>query len=289
MNRSSLAAVVTVASALSVFGTSTAFAQDTSTVGGSAGGSVNTTTTVDPNANTNTTTTTTVTKPAESTAPKATAEAEGASDHEAVVGRFAVGYFGASQVPIAGGLTGAPSTITAPFVGIRYWISDRLGLDLALGFRTQSGSTEAITGNTTTTTELPGVLALGVKAGVPLALAYGKHYTFTLIPEILLAGATRTVVGQGNPPPADISLTGSRIELGARAGAEIQFGFIGVPQLALQGSIGLNVARIATKASQDQPSGGTNSLANDNIEFGTTVQSDPWALFTNNISALYYF
>ena len=75
------------------------------------------------------------------------------------------------------------------------------------------------------------------------------------------------MVQQGQP---DTSLTGSRIEIGARAGAEIQFGFIGVPQLALQGSIGVNVARRAIKGSQDLPTG-TVSASSDNIEFGTTM------------------
>lgn len=281
MKKTSLAAVVI---AMSMFGTTAAYAQDTSTVGGSVGGTVTTPTpTTDTNANANGNTTATLPKPAAS-APAA-ATADGPADHEQVVGRFAVGYFGASQIPISSGTTGGTGTITAPFVGVRYWMSERLGLDLSLGFRTQSGSTETVNGNVTTTTDQPGVLAVGVKAGIPLALAYGKHFTFTLVPEILLAGATRTVVTQGQP---DTSLTGSRIEIGARAGAEIHFGFIGVPQLALQGSVGVNVARRAVKGSVDLPTG-TQSAAADQIEFGTTVQSDPWALFTNNVAALYYF
>lgn len=264
------------AAALCLFGARTSAAQDTSTVGGSVGGSVST----GGDAN-STSMLPKPTPPAAPAAPAAGAAApEGPSDHEQVVGRFAVGYMGVSQVPVAGlGL------VTAPFVGMRYWMSDRIGLDASLGLRTQSGSTEAVNGNATVTTEQPGVLVGGVKAGVPVALAYGKHFTFTIVPERLLAGGTSTRKQQGQP---DTSRTGSRIELGARAGAEIQFGFIGVPQLSLQGSIGMNFARIATKQSQDTPNG-TNSSATDSIAFGTTVQSDPWALFTNNIAALYYF
>jgi hypothetical protein len=273
MNRTSLA-VFTVA--ISVFGASTAYAQDTSTVGGAAGGTVSTEGQA----------TATVPKPvvaAPAPAPAAPA-AEGPSDHEQVVGRFAVGYFGISQIPIAnqGGGAGA---LSAPVIGMRYWMSDRIGLDVGLGFRTQSGTTETVAGNVTQTVDQPGALALGVKAGVPIALAYGKHFTFTLVPELFVGGATRTVQ-QPNQP--DISLTGSRIELGARIGGEIQFGFIGIPQLALQGSVGVNVARIAAKGSQDLQNG-TQSQAFDQIVFGTTVQNDPWALFTNSISALYYF
>ena len=280
MKRTSLALLTAT---LALFGARTAYAQDTSTVGGSVGGSTSTSTstTTDVNGNATSTlprpsTTTTVTQTANTT----TTAADGPSDHEQVVGHFAVGYMGTSLIPVAG--VGA---VTAPFVGVRYWMSDKIGLDLALGFRTQSGSSETVAGNNTVTTDNPGVLAAGVKAGVPIALAYGKHFTFTVVPELLLAGGTSTLK-QPNVP--DTSRTGSRIELGARAGAEIHFGFIGVPQLALQGSIGLNFARTATKTSQDLPTG-TVTSSTQTLAVGTTVQSDPWALFTNNVAALYYF
>lgn len=277
MKRTSLAILTAT---LALFGARTAHAQDTSTVGGSVGGSTSTSTTTDVNANS----TSTLPKPATTTVTTQTAStttaADGPSDHEQVVGHFAVGYFGTSLVPVAG--VGA---VTAPFIGMRYWMSDKIGLDLALGFRTQSGSQESVAGNNTVTVDAPGVLAAGVKVGVPIALAYGKHFTFTVVPELLLAGGTSTLK-QPNVP--DTSRTGSRIELGARAGAEIHFGFIGVPQLALQGSIGLNFARTATKTSQDLPTG-TVTSSSQTMAVGTTVQSDPWALFTNNIAALYYF
>lgn len=277
MKRTSLAVITAM---MAFLGARSAYAQDTSTVGGSVGGTVTTQTTTQTTDNSTSTLPKPSTVQASSTTTVAAPAAEGPSDHEQVVGHLAVGYFGASQVPVAG--IGA---VTAPFVGIRYWMSDKIGLDLSLGFRTQSGSTEAVTGNTNVTTDQPGVLAAGVKGGVPIALAYGKHFTFTVVPELMLAGGTSTLKQNGAP---DTSRTGSRIELGARAGAEIQFGFIGIPQLALQGSIGLNFSRVATKTSQDQPTG-TVTTSSQTMAVGTTVQSDPWALFTNNIAALYYF
>lgn len=277
MKRTSLA-VITATAMVAFFGAREARAQDTSTVGGSASGSVGGTASVGGDSSTLPKPATTT--PAASAPAAGAAAADGPSDHEQVVGHLAVGYFGTSLVPIAG--IGA---VTAPFVGMRYWMSDKIGVDVALGFRTQSGSTEAVTGNTNVTTDQPGVLAFGVKGGVPIALAYGKHFTFTVVPELLLAGGTSTLKQNGQP---DTSRTGSRIELGARAGAEIHFGFIGVPQLALQGSVGLNFSRVATKTSQDQPTG-TVTTSTQTMAVGTTVQSDPWALFTNNIAALYYF
>lgn len=263
---------------LSLFAAKAAHAQDTS-VGGSVSGTTTSTVTTETNNNTST-----LPKPATTTVSQTTtvapAAAEGPTDHEQVVGHLAVGYFGASQIPVAG-----LGTVTAPFVGVRYWLNDMIGIDAALGFRTQSGSSETVNGNTNVTTDAPGVLGFGVKGGVPIALAHSKHFTFEIVPELLVAGATSTLKVNGQP---DTSRTGSRIELGARAGAEIHFGFIGIPQLALQGSIGLNFARVATKTSQDLATG-TVTQSSQTTAFGTTVQSDPWALFTNNIAALYYF
>lgn len=81
-----------------------------------------------------------------------------------------------------------------------------------------------------------------------------------------------------------------RFDLGARIGTEIQFGFIGIPELALQASVGLNFQHSVWHASN--PAKGTTkdaAASQTSTEFGTTVQSDPWAIFTNNIAAIYYF
>jgi len=73
-------------------------------------------------------------------------------------------------------------------------------------------------------------------------------------------------------------------------GGQIQFGFIGVPELALQASVGLNFRHQVWSASQDAANNVPASSSSDRASnIGTTVQSDPWALFTNNISAIYYF
>ena len=59
-----------------------------------------------------------------------------------------------------------------------------------------------------------------------------------------------------------------------------------MPQLALQATIGLAFRYESIKASL---SDNTVSASQSGIGFGTTVQDAPWAIFTNNISALYYF
>jgi hypothetical protein len=224
---------------------------------------------------------------------------DGTTDHEKVIGKFGVMYFGVTQQPIG---QGAPVSVTTgsvntPIVGARYWLQERMGIDVGLGFNffSSSSSTQsAATSNQTRDTDGPAVLAFAVHGGLPLAFAYGKHYKFLAVPELNFGYATQTEAAQNPPPnttvPADIHRHGLRLDVGGRVGTEIQFGFIGIPQLALQASVGLNFRYQSWSASQD--AWGTTTASNSSTHrtnFGTTVQSDPWALFTNNISAIYYF
>lgn len=234
------------------------------------------------------------------TAPKADDKKDdGISDHEKVVGKFGVMYFGVTQQPIGQGAPAAVTqgTVQMPVIGVRYWLQERLGLDLGLGFNFLSSSraTQA-NGQPETTTDGPAVVALGLHGGVPLAFAYGKHYKFLLVPELNVGYATQTEAAQNVPPgtatPPDIHRSGFRFDIGARIGTEIQFGFIGIPELALQASVGLNYRRQVWHASQDAappgvPNPSSSSLGTNDLR--TTVQADPWALFVNNISAIYYF
>lgn len=222
------------------------------------------------------------------------------SDHEMMVHHLAVGYMGASQIPIAqatlngGGLAVTEGNVTAPYIGVRYWLSNLLGLDLGLGFAYAGGSTTTTftpPGGTTTSTSVdrPSVLGFGIHGGVPLALAYSKHFTFQIVPELNFGYATSTiksVTPPGQPAIPDINQNGLRFDVGARVGTELHFGFIGVPQLALQASIALAFRYTSVKASL---SDGTASQSITGPSFGTSVQDAPWAIFTNNIAALYYF
>ena len=210
---------------------------------------------------------------------------EGGTDHDSVVGRFAIGYMGVSQIPLAGGLGGGGLTrqdLNAPVIGARYWINRLVGVDFGVGLALTGGSTEVTTGATTTTVDRPGQFGMAFHGGVPLALAYGKHYTFEVIPEANFGFASSSI--NGGPPAGNTDLSGMRLDIGARAGAEVHFGFIGVPQLSLVATIGLYLRHQRVSAEQ-----GGNSATDVSTTFGTSVQSDPWALFVNNISALYYF
>ncbi|MBX3229757.1 MAG: hypothetical protein KIT84_05435 [Labilithrix sp.] len=229
-----------------------------------------------------------------STAAAEETKDDGTTDHEKVVGHFGVGYFGVTAQPIG---TGAPNavgrgTVQVPVIGARYWLSNRIGIDGGLGLNFFSSSRAVEQNGAETTTDGPAVIAFALHAGVPIAFAYGKHYKFLAVPEINFGYATQTEEAQnppaGAPVPPDIHRSGLRFDVGARIGTEIQFGFIGIPELALQASVGLNFRRRVWNASQDTTPQPTSS-SDGATDFGTTVQADPWALFTNNIAAIYYF
>jgi hypothetical protein len=76
--------------------------------------------------------------------------------------------------------------------------------------------------------------------------------------------------------------------VGARAGAEIHFGFIDIPQLALQASIGLRFD-VDSGSTTDSTGPDDVEVSSNRTHLHTTVQGAPWAIFTNNIAALYYF
>lgn len=195
------------------------------------------------------------------------------SDHDAVVGRFGIGFFGVSSIPIGdmsatGGVTAY--LVPAPTIGMRFWLSQLLAIEAGLGLGIGSSSEDDSQGNEVNT---PSRTAFALHGGVPLALASSKHFVFEVVPELNFGIATGSA--------GDIDLSGLLLELGARAGAEIHFGFMGLPQLALQGSIGVHF-------SLQSCSVGDNASRSD-VRFGTDVYNSPWSIFSESVSAIYYF
>ena len=269
-------------------------AQTSGTAGAAAGGAA----TATPPATTPpaTTTTTTVATPTavatSTTTTPAKDEDNGATDHEQVVGNhLGVTYFGVSQLPIAaapgggagGGFTATRDNVNAPVIGIRYWIMEKLGIDVGVGFGINNGSVTVTRNGVDTSTDKPSRTGFAVHVGVPIDLHSAKHYSLELIPEVTTGLASGSIGGLGAGVP-DISLSGFRLDAGARIGAEIYFGFIGIPQLALEGTVGLYYRHEQFKVSQ-----GNNGASDSTNTFTTSVNADPWAIFVNNISAIYYF
>jgi hypothetical protein len=216
-------------------------------------------------------------------APQAAAVA-GSSDHDSVVGRLAVGYLGRTGINIAGAMGAPEASIAAPVIGIRYWLSDMLGIDAGLGFATTSSSSEITAMDTTVETDGPGQTVFILHGGVPLSLASAGHFSFQVVPELNVGFAGGSDDPDDDGPMDEISRSGFHLDVGARAGAEIHFGFINVPQLSLQGSVGLRVNMDSVSVEQ-----GDNKASNSTFGIGTTVGDNPWNIFTSNVAALYYF
>ena len=158
------------------------------------------------------------------------APAAAGTDHSAVVGRWGATWFApVSLATLNGDAQNANQLVTATTVtpiGVRYWANAGMGYDLGVGLLFAGGSSETKSGGTTTTTDAPSAFGLVLHGGLPLALSTGKHYTFLVIPEANLGFASSSVK-QGNN---DISVSGFHLDLGARAGAEIHFGFMDIPR-----------------------------------------------------------
>jgi len=237
---------------------------------------------------TTTTTTTPVTTPAPAgtppaptqtgmTLPGTTADpAADADDHASVVGHFGVGYMGRRTILINPG----GATVDAPIIGARYWLDPMIGIDAGIGLLFSGGSTK--TGDTSV--DAQGYTVFMLHGGVPLALAGSKHFSFQIVPELNLGLASSKTPPAGAVDGSDLS--GFHFDIGARAGGEVQFGFIGIPQLSLQAGVGLAFAYDRAKIS---PPGGAPATSVSSTRFGTNTGDNPWNIFTGNIAALYYF
>ena len=213
------------------------------------------------------------------------------TDHAKVVNHLGFTYLGVQGVPIATNNGGGSTTLAAPTVGVRYWLNEGMAIDAGVGLAFVSGSVEQKAGGTTVTNDKPSAFGAVVHVGVPIVLGTpGKHYKFTVIPEADIGFASSTVKPPAGTTAGDLELSGLLIQAGARLGAEIQFGFIGIPELALQGSVGLGLRRVSTTGNQKGINGGQDAEGTDtSLGLGTTVQSSPWGLFTNSVAAIYYF
>jgi hypothetical protein len=207
--------------------------------------------------------------------------AAGSSAHDAVVGHLGVGWFGTRDVPVGpanGATTGAVPT---PIVGIRYWLTSAFGVDAGLGFFTMSSALRNEAG-TATTTEGPTRTTVLIHAAVPISLAEAGNFSFLVIPELNVGlGMGGVKASMGN---ASTDLSGFLIEGGLRAGAEVFFGFIGIPQLSLEGTVGAFFSSSSGKVSQ-----GGGSTRFSTFVFSTSSVAQPWDIFRKDIAARYYF
>jgi hypothetical protein len=135
---------------------------------------------------------------------------------------------------------------------------------------------------------LAGHQAFLFHVGVPLSLAHSKHFSFQVVPEANIGFAG---TGDQDPDPDDdleVKSSGLLMNVGAKVGAEIQFGFIDLPNLSLQGCVGLYLQSETVKTRADLD-GDVTQASVTGTTLGTTLDADPWDIFTSSVSALYYF
>src|SRR5262249_27076875 len=149
------------------------------------------------------------------------------------VGHMGVGWLGTTDVPVGVAVGNARPT---PAVGIRYWATPMVGIDVGLGLYMNSGS-QSVQGPVTVTTDDDSFTTFLLHGGVPLALGGSSHFSFQITPELDVGFGSGTHHNAAPMPNTDRS--GFMLQAGARAGAEVYFGFIGIPQLSLDASVGL--------------------------------------------------
>jgi hypothetical protein len=198
----------------------------------------------------------------------------GTSDLDPQERRVGIGYAGVSQIPVGG----TAGTITAPAIGVRIWANQMLGIDVALGFGWAGGSSES-GGIRTDQNATYGFI---IQGGLPLALVTRRHVSFQVIPFAGSAyGHTSTPSMVGSP---GANFNGTRVDVGVRSGFEIFWGFIGLPELSLSATVGAQFQML--KLTQD-----VYGIESSTTSYGlsTTVQNNPWDVFTGNVAARYYF
>ncbi len=226
-----------------------------------------------------------------SAAPAATATT-GDSDHDQVVGRLAVGYMGEHNIPMpALSATNNIDHVEAPEIGVRYWVDQMIGIDVGLGLAMQGGSQKVDPPGTSVDDQ--GATGFLIHGGVPLSLASAGHFSFEIVPELNVGFGTssyKAPVVAGNPTGPDFDYSNFLFDIGARAGAEIHFGFMGIPQLSLQGSVGLLFQMSNLKGVQKAFGGNPDvTTTHSSWRFATTTNDNPWNIFIGNVAALYYF
>jgi hypothetical protein len=223
------------------------------------------------------------------------------TDHELVVGAIGIGYIGSYRVPLPlavpvgrgdqAGMSPNDSMnirqLLVPTLGVRKWFSKRRGFEAGLGLSLSAGGTSAELGAATATVDKESIFAISAHVGVPIMILDTRHMAFLLVPEATLSLASSNISAEfkENAPP-DAKMRGGALDAGLRAGAEVHFGFMGLPRLTLQAGVGIYLtAQWASATVSNQ------SLTDRSVSVGFGSAGNPWDVFSGvaNLSARYYF
>lgn len=211
------------------------------------------------------------------------------TDHEKVVGGWGVGLLSAVELrPLLPGPAYSEQSLVLAILGARTWFSEGFGFEAGLGFTTVHG-TRADDVQDRDDVPDPTIWGLALHLGVPISLYDDEHYHFLLLPELNMGMAMGKT--EDDPNAAGDQAVRQRARLvggGLRAGAEVQFGMIGLPMLALTGTVGvrLNYHQSSVEAAEN---GVVVTRTRSAFAATTSSFNDPWDLFVSSIAALYYF
>jgi hypothetical protein len=213
----------------------------------------------------------------------------GDSDGEKAMGGYALVVFNTQPFDFTNSGGAAPIPLTVYTVGLRHWTTQpwsrfkNWGLDAGVGLVVARTSvTQPQTGQLVTR-DGASVTGFGLHAGLPLAVKHHQHATFEVVPELDLVYARETIPA-ATAGGDDTRYSGWSLRMGARAGFEIFFGFVGLPQLAVEASLGATVRydSLSSKVGPIDRSTRTWSVA-------TLRGSEPWSIFTGSVAAMYHF
>ena len=244
-------------------------------------------------------------------------DTSGPTDHSVVTGRLGLRYFGAVTVPLlpTAGL-GVPSfgsgqsivnttdstamnppSATLQTIGMRYWLNQSLAIEGGLAFGIGTGSlsrtTPAAMGNATNSSDTPNYFGIGLHAGMPITLAESKHVAIHLVPYVGFYYAQSAIqVSPDSMSTNDQTGSTALFHLGANAQAELQFGFLGIPQLGLLAQFGLGMRYVSqTNRSIVNPGNRETSTTASGFGIATTVGPNYSLadILSGSISAVWYF
>lgn len=226
-------------------------------------------------------------------------DTSGPTDHSVVVGHLGLRYFGSAAMPALsfnGGMVGQNSTQDLHTVGARYWLNGAIGIEAGLGIGFASGSTTlttpTATGSQTNSSDIPNFFGLGLQVGLPIMLAEAKHLAIHLDPYLAFRYSTSGITSGSGPATTDDKLSAVQFALGANAVAEMQFGFIGLPQLGLQAQFGFGLNYTSTSRNSTVVATNTvTNVSNSTFGIGTTVGPHYGLdqIISGSISAVWYF
>jgi hypothetical protein len=214
-----------------------------------------------------------------------------------------IGFFGTSLIdePITGtfifngmGLA-PPAALSVPLIGVRWWTPlsagplKRVGVEVAFGVAWLSGSRVTVNNNGQLGNDTDEHLGLGLHAGIPLAIASTEHTVVFIAPEYRFTSNTITPAGAVPlMPGARQGLVAKAFanDLSLRAGLELFFGFIGLPNLSIETSVRVGLRWLETTSLPNGQMG--SAVVDDSVRANSSLVNNVFDLFTGSIAAKFY-